>query len=143
MNDAVLQAGPGRTPLTPGPSRWSFRLWLLLGVSLTLLLAGALLMHQLSEWNGVQVSINGWDATPNLGLEQMAPGEKFMLAAVVVICVMASLLIVPLAVMFALMAVLLVILLAVGLPLVLVVGVLTLLLSPLLLIVWLLWKLLS
>ncbi len=144
MNEALQQPGASRAAIGPRPSRWPMRLLVLLGLALTLLLAASLLIHQLPGGGlPVHINVNGWEMTPSLGMQQMPAERQVALVAALLGVLLLVMLIVPVAVLLVLGVLLLVILLAVGLPLVLVLGVMTLLVSPLLLLVWLLWKLLS
>ena len=136
MNDA-----PGVTPAPrPRRTRW----WLLLGLPLAALIGMAALvalaLHAL-PLPPVSVTIDGEPVLRAFELSQLRPLQLAALGAGLVGALLAIVLVVPLALVIVLGAIAGAILLAVGLPLLAAGAVVVLLLSPLLLALWLVWKL--
>jgi hypothetical protein len=127
------------------PTRTPRRRWPLLLITLLLLAAGAVLLAwgALSALNTVPVSltIDGERIFSGLDPAALPPAHKLLLAALLAFALLATLIVVPVALLLTLLGVLVAALAIVGLPLLAVFALLALLLSPLLLAGWLLWKL--
>ncbi len=119
--------------------------WLLL----TLVLGAALVAGMALVFGGmhfsspVQVSINGEDVFTGFDLDRFSTAHKLALAGGLVLALLAAMVIVPIALLMVLSVFLLIALTLLGLPLIAVLTVLTLLLSPLILAGWLLWRALA
>lgn len=145
--DPVLAAGAGLradAPSVAAPprrrSRWPLRLAVLLAVGLALVALLALMVNALDVAAPVHVIVDGEKVFQGLDLAAMPPAHQLVLAAIVLVALLAALLVVPIALLLALAAVLGAVLLVVGLPLLAAALGLGLLLSPLILLGWLLWK---
>ncbi len=128
------RSGPaGRT------RRWST---LALAAVLLLVLAalGAVSMVHAIDMAPIHVTINGEPIDGHLGLAQMPPAHKVVMVCLLAVALLATLVIVPVAIVVVVLAVLLIALLMVGLPMVVVALVLAVALSPLILLLWLLWR---
>ncbi len=88
----------------------------------------------------VFVSIDGEEVINGLDLASMQTSEKLVFLGVAAVALLAALVVIPLALLFAMIGVLIAVLAAVGLPLFVVLAALTLLMSPFLLVIWLLWR---
>ncbi len=91
----------------------------------------------------LSVTIDGERVVEGLDLAGLPPAHKVVLAAVVAVALLLAVVLVPVALALTLGLLLLLLLLAVGLPLLVAGALLALLLSPLLLLGWLLWALLA
>lgn len=91
----------------------------------------------------VSVTIDGERVVEGLDLAGMPPAHKVVLAAVIACALLVAIVLVPVALMMSLGLLLLIVLLAVGLPLLAAGAVIALVLSPLLVVGWLLWALLT
>lgn len=135
MNTMTMQA-PGATRR---PRRWPW----VLGLSLLIMLA--LLA---TAWNGiaalpsvpVDITIDGERVVSGLDVAGMPPPHKVALVAVAAFSMLAALVLLPVALLAGLAALLVAALLIVGLPLLAVAAVLLIVLSPLWLLGWLVWK---
>ena len=135
---------PAAAPVAPRRrSRWPRRLLLAMALGLALLTGIALLASQLQFGAPVHVIVDGEEIMHGFDLASLPPAHKVVFAAVVVIALLSAMVIVPLALVFGLAAVLGLVLLIVGIPLVAVLSGLLLLLSPFILLGWLLWKLIA
>lgn len=149
MNEPVFAGAELRAdarPVAPPPhprSRWPRRLLILLAMGLALAAALVLMVQALDVSAPVHVMVDGEEVFRGLDLGAMPPAHKVVLAAVLLVTLLAALLIVPAALLLALLAVLGVVLMVVGIPLLAVVLALGLLVSPLILLGWLLWKLIA
>lgn len=127
--------------LSPPPRR---RRWPLALTTLVLLALGAALLAwgAISALNPVPVSlaIDGEQIFTGLDLAGMPPAHKVVLAAVLALLMLAALVIVPVALVVCVAAVLVGVLAVVGLPLLAVAAVLAVVLAPLWLLGWLVWK---
>ncbi len=113
---------------------WAFGLLGLAG------LAGALaLLHGLDA-SPLQVTINDARVTGSLNFTEWSAGHQALAVGGLAVALFAVLVVVPVALLLALLAVVLAVLLSVGLPLLVIAGVAALLLSPLALLGWLLWR---
>jgi len=122
---------------------WSRRLLVLMAVSLLLAMGIAGLAMNMEFGVPLNVTIDGEEVVRGFDLTALPPAHKVVLAGVVMIALLSALVIVPLALVFAMAAVLGVVLLVVGVPLVAALAGVALLLSPLILLGWLLWKLIA
>ena len=151
MNEPAFEAASASTgPMPPAPpvaaarrSRWFARGLILLAVGLALVIGVALLLSTLHGAAPVHVSVDGHEVFRSLDTDTMPPAHRVVLAAVIAIALLSALVIVPIALLLGLVAVLGVVLLIVGLPMVAVLAALALLLSPLVLLGWLMWKLIA
>lgn len=91
----------------------------------------------------ISVTIDGERVVSGLDLAGLPPAHKVVLAAVIACAMLLAIVLVPVALVLSLGLLLLIVLLAVGLPLLAAGAVLALVLSPLLLVGWLLVALLS
>lgn len=148
MNDIVLDpiGSPGAASAAAPRerSRWPARVLMLAALGAVLLLGLAWLAQGLGSLTApvhVQVDGNpvfsGWDGG------DMPPAHRVVLAAVIFFGALAALVIVPIALVVGLALTLLILLAVIGLPLVLLLAGVGLLLSPLLLLLWILWKIVS
>lgn len=136
-----LSAAPRAAVPAPRRRRWPWVLALLAALA-----AGVLLV----AWHGVEalgmvplnIVIDGERVAEGLDLAAMALPEKLALVAAIAFAMLVLLVVLPVALLTGLASVLLVLMLVVGLPLVAVLAVVALVLSPLLLVIWLLWRLL-
>lgn len=124
------------------PSRWPWVMGLLLVLFLG---AMALTWTALSAVDTAPFSvvIDGERVFDDVDLSALHPGHLLTLAAVLALALLALLVVVPTAMLIVLVCVLVGVLAVVGLPLLMVAVVLGVLLSPLWLAVWLLFKLLA
>ena len=135
-----FSAGP-RAPVPARRRRWPLALALL-----ALLVAGVLAF----AWHSVEalgtlpvnIVIDGESVAEGVDLAGLALPEKLALVAAIALALLIVLVVLPVALLTGLASVLLVLLMVVGLPLMAALAVLALVLSPLLLVVWLLWRLL-
>ena len=134
-----------KPPLTPQTrrSKWPRRLLLAMLLGLAMLAGIALLAGNLQFGAPVHVIIDGEEIVHGFDLASLPPAHKVVFAAVVVVALLSAMVIVPLALVFGLAAILGLVLLIVGIPLVAVLSGLLLLLSPFVLMGWLLWKLIA
>jgi hypothetical protein len=136
-------------PLSPGRPRGRRAVWwavlLLAGVVLAFVLATSLL--DLAGHEPVRIFIDGEQVYGGPDFGQMSFGELLALSLAAVLALLVTLVIVPVAVAAAVVAMAIAVVLAVvlglGLPLLIVALVVGLLLSPLILLGWLLFKLLA
>ena len=87
----------------------------------------------------VHIHIDGEEVVSGLDLAALPTGERVLLVAGLLVALLAAFVVIPIALLMALLGVILGVLAVVGLPLLAVLAVAALLLSPLALIVWLLW----
>jgi hypothetical protein len=119
--------------------------WLLL----TLMLGVALVAGVALVFNGMHfpaplhVSINGEDVFTGFDFDHLSTASKLALAGGLVLALLAAIVIVPIALLMLLSVFLLIALTLLGLPLIAMLTMLALLMSPLLLIGWLLWRALA
>ncbi|MDH5339065.1 MAG: hypothetical protein OEW22_04755 [Rubrivivax sp.] len=88
----------------------------------------------------VNIIIDGERVVSGFDIAGMSPAHKLVLAAGLLFVVLTAAVLVPVALLIALSAMLGGLLLVVGLPLLAAVAAVTLVLSPLILLVWLLWR---
>ena len=123
------------------------RRWPLALTTLVLLALGAVLLAwaAVSALNPVPVSLNidGEQIFTGLDLASMPPAHKVVLAALLAFAMLAALVIVPVALMLGLVALMVGLLALVGLPLLVAAAVLAVVLAPLWLLGWLVWKALT
>lgn len=147
MNEPVFAGAEAPSVVTPPPPRrrrkWPGRLLMLLAIGLALVAVLALMVNALPLSTPVHVVIDGEEVYSGLDLAALPPAHKLLLAAVVLVALLAAMVIVPIALLLALTAVLGAVLLIVGLPLAAAAIGIVLLLSPLILLGWLLWKLIA
>ena len=113
---------------------WTFGLLGLAG------LAGVLALLHGFDASPLQLTINDESVTGSFDLDQWSMSHQALLFGGLAVALFAVLVIVPVAFLLALLGVVGAVLLSVGLPLLVVVGVAALLLSPLALLGWLLWR---
>ncbi len=143
-NDAGAASNAPPQVLRPRRSSWTSGLLWLLALGLAIIVALVLLANTMTmHFPPLNISLNGEDFRHGWDAAQMPPAHKVALAAVVLVALLAAVIIVPLALAAVLAIVVFVAMLIVGLPLLAVLMVLGLALSPLLLLGWLLWKLIS
>ena len=141
MTSATLT--PLKSPGAMGSrSAWTTTLLVLMALGLLVVVALALAVNALPS-TPMHVSIDGQPVWDSMGMGQMPPAHKVVLAAVIACALLLAIVLVPVALVMSLGLLLLIVLLAVGLPLLAAGAVLALVLSPLLLAGWLLWALLT
>lgn len=126
-------------PVARPASRW----WLRLGLLFALLWVGAALLWLAVDsipYAPLHVTIDGDEVLSGIDLAAFDPAHKVAVVVAVLVALVVALIVVPIALVVALIALTLVLLLTVGLPLLAVLGVAGLLLSPLILLGWLLWR---
>jgi hypothetical protein len=145
MNDIVLDtagsagAAPAATPRER--SRWPVRVLMLAALGAVLLLGLAWLAQGLGSLSApVHVAVDGNPVFSGWNGSDMPPAHRVVLAAVIFFGTLAALVIVPIALVVGLALMLLILLAVIGLPLVLLLAGVGLLLSPLLLLIWFVWK---
>jgi hypothetical protein len=148
MNEPILAGAqaPGIVPPPPPPrrrSKWPLRLLVLLAVGIALVAVLALMVNAMHLSAPVHVVVDGQEVFNGFDVSSLPPAHKLVLAGAVMVALLAAMVIVPIALMLTLVAVLAVVLLIVGLPLAAVAIGLMLVLSPLILFGWLLWKLIT
>jgi hypothetical protein len=144
MNDSFAPAAatPGHVARTSS-SHWA-RWLVVLAIFGLALMAGLALLSQTMHLGGpLHLSIDGQDFVHEFSTDAMQPLDKLMLAGAVLIALLVAAVVVPLALAFTVLMVALVVVAAVGLPMVAVVAAAALLLSPLLLLLWLFWKMIA
>jgi hypothetical protein len=130
------------TPVTGAPRRgrgWRIALWLLLALSV-LVLAAAFTWVDEIDTTPVEVLLNGTPLMADVDLAAMPAARKVVLALCIAIALLAALVVTVGSVVVALAAVVPIVLLAIALPLLAVGVVLLVLLSPFVLLGWLLWR---
>jgi hypothetical protein len=140
---AAGSAGAAAAQSTPRrAARWPLILLpalVVIGAAALALLAW--IAQDLALWTApAHLLIDGDEILSGFNGQDLPPAHRVVLAAVLLMACLAALVIVPLAVMLVLLSVAAAVLLAVGLPMLLVLCGLALLLSPLLLLSWLVWK---
>jgi hypothetical protein len=134
-------------PLPGAPVRRRRRWLPVLGVALAVLLlaAGLLVAALLSSVPSapLHISIDGQELVHGWDPSQLPAAHQVVLVALLMFALLAALVVVPLALSFALVAIVGAALLAVGLPLIVALLGVALALSPLILLLWGLWKLVS
>jgi hypothetical protein len=151
MNEPVLYPADARQTPNPPPqllrprrSSWTGGLLWLLALGLAVIVALVLLANTMPmHFPPPNISVNGDELHHGWDAAQMPPAHEVALAAVMLVALLAAVIIVPLALVVVVATVVCVALLIIGLPLLAVLMVLGLALSPLLLLGWLLWKLVS
>jgi hypothetical protein len=126
----------------PRSRRWP---WMLLALMLLAMAALALAWGAVSALNPVpfRVVVDGQQVFDGIDLASMPPAHKVVLAAVLAFVMLAALVVLPVALLLTLLGVLVAALAVVGLPLLVAFAVLAVLLSPVWLGLWLLFKLLA
>jgi hypothetical protein len=137
------QALPVPTSAPRRPSPWPSRIGLLLALALAATIALALMINDWVTPIPFSVHIGGEPVWNGQEFANLPPGYKVMLAGFTLLALLAVVLLLPVALMFMFLWIGLLLLLAMGLPLLLVGGIALLLLSPVLLLGWLVWKLVS
>ena len=145
MNDFVLDsagtAGAAPAAAARERSRWPARLMMLAALGAVLLLGLAWLAQGLGSLTApVHVAVDGNPVFSGWHGGDMPPAHRVVLAAVIFFGALAALVIVPIALVVSLALMLLVLLAVIGLPLVVLLAGAALLLSPLLLLGWIVWK---
>ena len=151
MNSPVLypaepRVAPNSPPQVPQPRRssWTGGLLWLLALGLAMIVALVLLANTMTmHFPPLNISLNGEEFHHGWDAAQMPPAHKVVLAGFVLVALLAAAIIVPLALAVVMAIVVFVAMLIIGVPLLAVLMVLGLALSPLLLLGWLLWKLVS
>jgi hypothetical protein len=118
--------------------------WPLVLATMVLLALGAVLLAwgALSAVNPIpmNVTVDGERVLNGLDLAALPPAHKLLLAALMGFLMLAALVVVPMALLLSLACLLVAAVAIVGMPLLLAFAVLALVLSPLWLICWLIWK---
>jgi len=140
MNDTPLAGTAASVPRPRRGTRRVARLLLLLVLGLAAIAAVALALHGLDFAAPVHVVIDGEEVFGGLDLGTLPPAQKVAMSTVVVLALLSALVIVPVALVVGVLALALIVLMIVGLPVLAVLSVAALLLSPLILLAWLLWK---
>lgn len=134
-----MTSTPSPRPAPRNVSRW----WLRLGLLFALLwLAAAMLWLavQTVPYAPVHVMIDGEDVLSGFDLAGLDAAAPVALLVAVAVTLVVLLVVVPVALLVALLGLASVLLLTVGLPLLAMLGVFGLLLSPLALLIWLIWR---
>ena len=132
------------TPLkSPGAIRsrsaWATTLLVLMALGLLVVVALALAVNALPA-TPLHVSIDGQPVWDGMGMAQMPPAHKAVLAGVILMALLAAMVVLPVALLLGALALAAVVLSVVALPLLIVALVLAVVLSPLWLLLWLLWR---
>jgi hypothetical protein len=122
--------------------RWNWLLLVLLVVAAAGFVSILTAIHAVNPMP-MNISIDGEDVVRGLDLASMPAAHKVVFAGVVLMALLAALVVLPVALLIGVMALLLVALVVVGLPLLAAAMVVAIALSPLLLVVWLLWRVLA
>lgn len=88
----------------------------------------------------LHVTIDGEEVFHGVQLAELATGQRLVLVIGLVLALLTALVAIPVALMIALLGVLLAVASVIGLPLLIAAMVVALLLSPVLLVVWLVWR---
>lgn len=129
---------------SPGAPRRRTSAWVT--VALVGLVLGALMVLALvGLFNGLHlppmhVTINGTPVASDINLAGMPPAHKVALAVAILVMLLVALVIVPIALLLGAIAILCVVVFAVGLPVLVLTLVFGVLLSPLWLLLWMLWR---
>lgn len=138
MTSATLT--PLKSPGAMGSrSAWTTTLLVLLALGLLVIVALALAVNALPS-APLHVSIDGQPVWDSMGMAQMPPAHKVVLAGVVLMALLAAMVVLPVALLLGALALAAVVLSVVALPLLIVALVLAVVLSPLWLLLWLLWR---
>mgnify|MGYP000855969181 FL=1 len=138
MTTATLT--PPKPTGAPGSrSAWTTAFLTLMALGLLVVVALALAVNALPS-TPLHVSIDGQPVWDGMGLGQMPPAHKVVLAGVILMALLAAMVVLPVALLLGALALAAVVLSVVALPLLIVALVLAVVLSPLLLLVWLLWR---
>jgi hypothetical protein len=125
-------------------ARWPRILLALTVFGAAVLAALAWIAQDLALWTAPwHLRVDGEEIFSGFSGQDLPPAHRVVLAAVLLMACLAALVVVPLAMMLVLLSVATAVLLAVGLPMLLVLCGLALLLSPLLLLSWLVWKIVT
>ena len=137
MNTSISTIEAGASRASRG---WRISLWVLLALCVLALCAAFALIGQVDAAAPVEISVNGSDWVTDLDLAALPPAHKVLLAIGLAVALLASLVVASVGIVVALVALIPILLLSIALP-VLIGGLLAaLLLSPLLLLAWLLWR---
>jgi hypothetical protein len=141
MNEPAFAAAgaPAPAPAPRGRSGWVTAFFALLLVGLVAFVALALTVNVLGV-APISVSVDGEEIVSGLDLAGMPPAHKVLLAAVILLALLAALVVVPIALVVAMVALVFLVLAVVAIPLLVVVLLAAVLLSPLWLLVWMIWK---
>jgi hypothetical protein len=138
MNTISVPAASGRHPVAR--RRWPQVLLLLLFLLLALALAGLWTALSALQPMPLNISIDGEQVARGLDLAALPPAHKLVFASVALVVLLSALVILPLTLLIVLLGALLLAVLAVGLPVLAVLVLAGVLMSPLLLVLWLLWR---
>ena len=119
--------------------RWRTMLWLVLALCVGILVAAFTALDQLDA-APLQISVNGTPLVTDLGLAELPPAHKVLLALGVALVLLVALFVALSGVAVALIALVPIVLLAVALPVLMASAIVLLVLSPFVLIAWLLWR---
>jgi hypothetical protein len=143
MNEALNASRPTSGPGSGSAgrtSRWVRRSLLLLVLAAAALVALALLFDGLDFATPVQLSINGTEVLSDFDMDTQTLPVQLVLAVLAFAALLAAVVVVPAVLLLTVVGLVLLALLVVGLPMFVVLVVALLLMSPLLLIGWLLWR---
>ena len=137
MSQATLT--PLTTRASGGRSAWTTALLILMALGLMVIVALALTVNALPT-TPLHVSIDGEPVWSSMGLAQMPPAHKVVLAAVILVSLLAAMVVLPVALLLGALALAAIVLSVVALPLLIAALVLAVVLSPLWLLLWLVWR---
>jgi hypothetical protein len=137
---ADLRADPRPSSPPPASRRyWPLMLVMLAVTALALLTVAWSAIDALGSMP-VHITVDGEELVQGLDLASMPPAHRIVLAAVIVFALLAALVVLPVALLMALAGVVLAAFAVVGLPLLAAAAVVAVVLSPLWLLGWLLWR---
>jgi hypothetical protein len=137
MSQATLT--PLTTRASGGRSSWTTALLILMALGLMVVVALALTVNALPT-TPLHVSFDGEPVWSSMGLAQMPPAHKVVLAAVILVSLLAAMVVLPVALLLGALALAAIVLSVVALPLLIAALVLAVVLSPLWLLLWLVWR---
>lgn len=142
MNAASSLDSPLAAPraVAVGRSRWIRSLVLLAVVGLVLLVGLSVLAASLSLPSPFTVSVDGHELFSSSQVSHLPPAHQVVLAAVALVGLLAAAVVLPVALILGVVAILALVMVAVALPLLAVALVVGLVLSPLLLLGWVVWR---
>jgi hypothetical protein len=118
---------------------WTTAFVILVALGLLVVVALALTVNALPS-TPLHVSIDGEPVWSSMGLAQMPPAHKVVLAGVILLSLLAAMVVLPVALLLGALALAAIVLCVVALPLLIAALVLAVVLSPLWLLLWLVWR---